>query len=591
MKNASIFFAGMLLCAFSSAALATVTASLDQNQVDDGQSVMLTLQKDSSGGGDPDLTPLKKDFDVLGTSSSSNVQIDNGHVSTQRVLQLTLSPRHSGTLQVPALTWDGETSQPLSLVVGNGSGRQSAAGANGPGHATRAHIFITSTLDPPRPYVQAGVVLTVQLHTDQQLYHASMDFSGDSDVLVRQLGKDRHSTEMRDGRQYDVIERKYLLQPQRSGMLSLDGPVLDAQVADTRSQQDPFAAMFGNSPFSGMLGTTRPIRLHGDAITLDVRPRPAAATGRDWLPATQVTLEESLKPDNTSVHAGDPLTLHLHLGAQGVTGAQLPDLSAELSLPDGLKAYPDQARLDTQLQGGVVVGSRDQDIALIADQAGQYQIPALRLSWWDTAQNQPRVAELPARTLTILPAAGASPASPPPAPARTGPVAPVAAAAPKPAATTPVVVREPARSWWRWVGLALGLLWLLTVLVTWRLWRRLRAIQPVSDAPSQPTPVVADPGNARKAFQAACRDNDPQSARRELLRWARGVMPDPPPAGLNALAQRLGNPGIAQLLSELDRACYTGAQWQGGALSAALASLPNATAAKGRTSKLAELYP
>ncbi|MGH8504395.1 MAG: BatD family protein [Stenotrophobium sp.] len=588
MKSTSIFFAGMLLCGVSSVALASVTASLDQSQVGNGQSVVLTLQKDSSGGGDPDLTPLKKDFDVLGTSSSSNVQIDNGHISTQRVLQLTLSPKHSGTLQIPALAWDGETSQPLSLVVSNGGGGRSAAGG-GSSAATGAHIFITSTLDQQQPYVQAGVVLTVQLHTDQPLYHASMDFSGDSDVLVRQLGKDQRSAEVRDGHQYNVIERKYLLQPQRSGRLNLDGPTLDAQVADTRSQ-DPFAGVFGgNSPFSGMLGTTRPIRLHGDAITLDVRPRPAAASGRDWLPATQVTLEESLKPDNASVRAGDPLTLHLHLSAQGVTGAQLPDLSAELSLPDGLKAYPDQAKLATNLQSGGVVGSRDQDIALIADQAGQYQIPALRLTWWDTAQNQQRVAELPARTLTILPATGANPVPPPPALIQ--PAAPVAAAASKPPAMASIAAHEPAGPLWRWVSLSLGLLWLLTLLMGWLLWRRARATKAASGATSQPVTAAPDSANARKVFQSACRGHDPQTARRELLRWARGVMTDSPPAGLNALARHLKNPRVAELLAELDRACYAGMEWQGDALAAALTSLPVAIDAKSKTPRLAELYP
>lgn len=589
MKNSFLLVAGLLLCSVSGAALAAVTASLDQDQVSDGQSVVLTLQKDSTGGGDPDLSPLKKDFDVLGTSSSSNVQIDNGHITTQRVLQLTLSPKHTGTLQIPALTWDGETSQPLNLVVSNGSNNANPTGsAGGAAATTHAHIFITSTLDQQQPYVQAGVVLTVQLHTDQQLYHASMDFSGDNDVLVRQLGKDQQTTEMRDGHQYTVIERQYLLQPQRSGTLSIDGPTLNAQIADTRSQ-DPFGGMFGNSPFGGMLGTTKPIRLHGDAITLDVRPRPAAASGRDWLPATQVTLEESWKPDNASVHAGDPLTLHLHLSAQGVTGAQLPDLSSELSLPDGLKAYPDQAKLDTRLQSGSVVGSRDQDIALIANQAGQYQIPALRLSWWDTTHDQQRVAELPARTLTILPADAAS-AAPPPVLAT--PAAPAVKTTPKSSALamTPVTTHESASTLWRWVSVALGLLWLITLFAWWLTWRRMRTRKPAPAEASQTVAATPDASRARKLFQAACRDNNPQTARRELLQWAAAVMPKPVPTGLNALATNLKNPQITELLVELDRACYTGAEWQGGALAAALTSLPRADTAKRQTAKLAQLY-
>src|SRR3546814_6457252 len=99
-----------------------------------------------------------------------------------------------------------------------------------------------------------------------------------------------------------------------------------------------------------MLGSTRPIRLHGKPIELEVRPRPAAAKGSDWLPARSLTLEHSLSADPATLHAGDPLTLHLHLRAAGLSGTQLPDLGSKLRLPDGVKTYPDQAKLDNSVE-------------------------------------------------------------------------------------------------------------------------------------------------------------------------------------------------------------------------------------------------
>ncbi|MGH8460286.1 MAG: BatD family protein [Stenotrophobium sp.] len=595
MKNLFLIVTTMLLGSFCGAAMAAVTASLDRNQVANGDTVQLTLEKDSSGGGEPDLGPLKNDFDVLGTSSSSNIQFINGHMSAQRELQITLSPKRNGTLQIPPLSWDGQQSQALTLTVATGAtaGGQSGAAVSGPA----AHVFLTTTLDQKQPYVQAGVVLTVQLHTDQHLYQASLDMAGSNDMLVQQLGKDQRTSEMRDGHQYDVIERKYLLVPQRSGILSLDGPTLNAQIADGSQDifgaNSPFANAFGGTPFAGMVNSTRPIRLHGDPINLHVLPRPAAAKGRDWLPARQVTLEEAWRPDDASVHAGDPLTLHLRLSAVGQTGAQLPDLSAELSLPDGLKAYPDQAKLDTSLQAGEVVGSREQDIALIADSPGHYQIPELRLSWWDTTQNTQREAVLPARTLDILPATGAAnPTAPPPLPE-----AAPKTRAPSAAAVVTHQVSSPSgpasaetRSPWFWVSLAMGLLWLGTLYTWWLLRRR---IAPFT-APSAAS-VSADPPAtvyaARKVFQEACRGNNSHAARRALLEWARAVWPEQPPAGLNGLAQRLDNPGTAALLQKLDRACYAGGDWHGAELAVALTSLAGRVKTSRASPKLAELYP
>ena len=78
---------------------------------------------------------------------------------------------------------------------------------------------------------------------------------------------------------------------------------------------------------------------------LNALPQPAGSAGHDWLPAQNVTLQVSWQPDHGATHAGDPVTLHLHLNATGLLAAQLPDLSQLMSLPAGIKAYPDQPKL------------------------------------------------------------------------------------------------------------------------------------------------------------------------------------------------------------------------------------------------------
>ena len=231
----------------------------------------------------------------------------------------------------------------------------------------------------------------------------------DNDVLVQQLDQDRQTSETRNGRNYQVIERKYLLFPQRSGRVRLEGPLLNAQIQDnnTPSGNDPFFSnVFGRNPFAGMVNSTRPIRIQGDPVVLNVRPRPAGSNGHDWLPAQNVTLDETWQPDKGDIHAGDPVTRHLHLSAAGLTAAQLPDLSQLMQLPNGLRAYPDQPKFSNNTGGNNIVGTRDQDIAIIASTPGNYKIPALHLFWWDTASNAQREIDLPARTLDVLPSTG-----------------------------------------------------------------------------------------------------------------------------------------------------------------------------------------
>ena len=323
MKNTHAAFSLLVaLWSLSLTASAAVSARLDPTQVGPGEAVQLILQHDGQTDSQPDLGPLKQDFDVLGRSTGSSIQIINGKMSAQTEINLTLMPKHGGKLQVPALQWDGQTTPALALTVsGNSAGAQPG---NVPAGGS-AHVFLTTTLDQKQPYVQAAATLTVRLYTDEPLYQASLELQPSNDVLVQQLGQDSQTSATRDGRTYHVIERKYLLFPQRSGPIRLDGPVLNAEVPDARGGNDPFGAnaffgnVFGRNPFGGMMNATRPLRVRADPLVLNVRPRPASGTGHDWLPAQKVTLAETWQPDNGPLHVGDPITRHLHLSALGLT--------------------------------------------------------------------------------------------------------------------------------------------------------------------------------------------------------------------------------------------------------------------------------
>jgi hypothetical protein len=606
MKTFARLFLSIALGAASVAAQAAVTATLDRDQIEAGDTVQLILQRDHSSGGDPDLSPLKQDFEILGSSSGTSIQYVNGHVSQQRQLQLSLSPKHSGTLRIPSLNWAGEQTVPLQLTVTNGAGASGSSHQNGdedaqqPQAAAKSpHVFLTSTLEPKQPFVQGTAVLTVRLHTDQALQQPSLDFPGNDAVTVQQLGKDQQSSETRNGHRYEVVERSYLLLPQRSGTVTLEGPTLDAQIVDTRSR-NPFDddSFFSGTPFAGMLGATRPLRIHGDPIQLEVQPRPASITSGDWLPAKQIKLEQRWRPDGGSTHVGEPMTLHLRMEATGLTAAQLPDLASKLKLPDGLKAYPDQAKLDTTMQGGEVTGVREQDIAVIASQPGPYGIPPLAITWWDIVQNVPHVITLQIPALDVQPAVGGSaPVAPPPSPSATddsarssvaAPAAPLATEPEQPGAVRLGGSTGERHTPWIWVSAALALLWLATLLLFWVLRRR---PAPEPQVPSTRTaPLLLDSASARKAFHQACKDNTPRLARRNLLAWAAQVSPDHPPSGLEALAAHFDDARVSQLLAQLDRACFTGGEWNGQALSARLQDLPAPSTTASKAPLLPPLY-
>ncbi len=539
----------LLSWSLSLPALGAVQATVSSTTVSHGDTVRLELQRDGQSDSQPDLGPLKKDFDILGSGSGANLEIINGHISSTMQMTVLLSPKHDGKIEIPPLQWGSERSAAIEINVGKSSSPEETK------PQSADHVFLSTSLEPQKPYVQAAAVLTVRLYADQPLYQATLDFPVASDVIVKPFGQDKASNETRNGRSYQVIERKYLLFAQKSGKISLEGPVLDAEIADVDGN-DPFNNMFGS--LGAMMNPTRHLHLRTNPIQLDVLPRPENLN--PWLPAQGVTLDETWG-NKAAIHAGEPLERHIHLAALGLTGEQLPDPATLLNLPDGIKAYPDQASISDTTKGNTVLGGRDQNIALIAKSAGRYVLPALKLSWWDTLHNRRLEATLPEETLNILPAlqSHANPAVHEAMPAATI----------KPGKKISVFH-------WQVLGLLFS-----AILAWWYFGRRKEKVE------HDERPIHQ--GKAYKAFQEACLANDPHQARRHLLDWASAIWPENPPAGLNALSRRMDDEKLASALRELDRACYANQAWLG----LDLVHLPKGGPLRkqeGKTSALPELY-
>jgi hypothetical protein len=582
-------------------ARAAVRAWLDSGEAAPGDTVELTLEYEGQPDGAPDLAPLQKDFQVLDSNTSTSIEIVNGRSSERTQVTVSLAPRHPGRLTVPPILWSGEQSPALALNV-TASPRGAAAQSR--------QVFFEAEVSPKQPYVQAAVRVTLRLYTREALYKPSITFDSGPAAVIRQVGSDEEGSVERGGESYEVLTRHYLMFPQRSGALSLPGPVLSAEVPRRARlwSGDPFAGAFGVSPLVGsLLATGKPIRVQGDAIALDVRPRPAAAASSYWLPAREVTLQSAWHPPALQAHVGDPVTVDLSLEAEGLTAAQLPDLTQLLTVPSGVRVYPEAAKLNDAPRDDGIVGTRTQSVALIADEPGRFTIPALHVHWWDTRSNERRDAVLPQRTVEVLPAAataaaGASSSAAAPNIAQGAANGEARSQAGKTstkgsAALEPVGAGQSLRpSPWLWLDGALALAWAATLFAWLRLRRRIASLAP--QRPSQASLSTRDDlsvARARAAFRLACRRDDAAGARRHLLAWLGAAWPKPVPAGLNAFAKQVVDPNLGRLVRELDRACYAGDVWRGDALAAALTELPQplpgTPGAGGSDAALAPLYP
>ncbi len=561
-----ILIAG-LLCIITLHANATLTAHLDRNQIIEGETVLLTIEASGQTSTMPSTQALNEDFDVMGMISGSRINIINGRIDSRTTWTITLAPKRSGELTIPALTINDEQTPVLFLQVS-----ETSAGLSSD---TNTPVFIEAEVDKTDPYVQGMVRYTMRVFFAVDLVQGNLSEPKAENAVVQRLGEDREYQAMHDGKPYHVIEREFIIFPQTSGNIMIPGPILDAQIPDNIARRDQF--------FDRMFSSNRPIRLRGEPITLDVRPRPDQNTSQYWLPAESVELIEDWQPEDNQISVGDPLTRNITIRALGVTGEQLPDL--QFSDIDGFKLYPDRAQSDTQNLQHNIQGEKTLRLAYMPTQPGTYTLPALSLHWWDTRTDQERSTTLAERRIEVIPAAGQ--------PQRTFPQTPGAAAI-NPNENTTQQSAQMAdtnqfftdsgttnrtstsslnHDGWFWTSLVFAALWLIT-LGLW--WRKRRSSPENTQQKKTQTPEAANSRKARKLFHAACQANDAQQTRHYILQWAATHWPQSPLSGLEDLASRLDDPAISAALTTLDRMLYQGnnENWDGRELGKLLIKLP-----------------
>lgn len=523
-------------------------ATVDRTRLSEGETVVLTLEStDPTRFGRPDLSPLEKDFEILGSRQVNRLSSigDTPRASTRWIL--TLQPRRSGEVIIPAIQLEDAETLPITLNV------EEAVNA---GNTDKlAPVFIDASLDQESVYVQAQAVLTLRIYHSVSMYDDSnLTPLRIENARAEQLGEPRTYEKSIGGVLHGVIELQYAIYPQRSGQLVIPGQTFSATLVD-RSRNNDFL------PFGPRTGKVT--RVKSPDIPLQVKPKPADyPADAPWLPARALGLAETWNPQPERRQVGDSLTRRLILKVDGLSSAQLPPLPA--TQVEGLRRYPDQPQMNDQKSENGIIGTREEREALVPNRAGSFDLPPLEVVWWNTQTDTLERTTLSARTLQV--------AENPQLQNDEQPNTPM---------VTTQVIEGP--QLWPW-QLACALL-SLTTLLGFGLWwhaRRQPAIQRTAQVGPSPRTLLDD-------LKRACQAGDAQATRHALDAWARQQ-----PETLADMAARYVP--LSDALDGLNGALYseTGQQWQGDELWKAIRNLPAAqepSAVPQDTTALPPLYP
>jgi hypothetical protein len=385
------------------------------------------------------------------------------------------------------------------------------------GIEAEADVFLEVELDRTEAYVQAQAIFTLRLfvgiRTDREGL-SSLPIDG-GDAIVERLGSDRDYQTVRGERVYRVLERKFAIFPQTTGVLSI-GPIdYEATIRQ------------------GLGGFARRESLRSDVLELTVLPAvapPLSHPNAVWLPAHELRIEESWA-DGVDFEQGVPRTRELTVIADGVLETQLPEL--ELTASAGLRQYADQPELLREVTSEGIEARHTERFAVIAQQAGTLEFPAVEMPWWNVDDKRWEVARIEPRTIEVAPSATAG--------------EPQIQAMPR-AAPDSIVDRDTGT--WPWVAGGLGVGWLATLLA-WAWSRRTRG----PGRSERPRTNVTSGRSLVKQLTAACRVDDAKRTRDLLLEWGARQFSDESPSSLGELAGRLSGP-IADEIGSLEMAHY-----------------------------------
>lgn len=381
----------MLLTLAPRVGAADISAFVDRTTIAPGESIQLTVTS-SGGEASVDISPIR-DFNVVSSATSSNIQIVNGRMSRNLSYTYTLIPRKTGHLVIPrlAVVADGKTHHTKEIRVSVSRQRQRKGSINA--------LFVEAVLSDRQPFEGEQIIYTFRLFHQVQISNARLQRPSFSGFTAKEIEAAKSYRRIISGKQYDVSEVRYVLIPLSAGEKIIEPASLQCDVVKPRSKRrrSSFDSFF-NDPFFGRrnletrIFETKPIPVQVKPLPVDDGNIPFSGLVGEFNIAAQL--------ENDTLNVGDSTTLSVIVeGTGNIMDAEEPILT----VPDAFKLYNDSPEEDIQLTATGYSGKKVFRTALVPVKAGEYSLPPVRLSYLDSSTGEYRTESTRSLTLRVLP--------------------------------------------------------------------------------------------------------------------------------------------------------------------------------------------
>ena len=254
---------------------------------------------------------------------------------------------------------------------------QTAAAQDADDLIANGNLRVRAYLEPEGEiYIGQQLQLYIEIATDTWLTqpprYPELDLAGVIALQPAQAGG--NFSERAGGKTYAGVRHRYLLYPQRAGEFVIPPFTLTMAVA-TDAQ-----------PVEVTTSTA--------VLRFSARMPAAAADLSQFVTSSRLTVTETYEPAPEGLKVGDAITRTVTIKADNALALLLPEV--RFTPVDGLQVYPAQARLTDSTERGRYRGQRVNAVTYVLEQAGDIELPAIELYWWQPDEQILHTETLPA---------------------------------------------------------------------------------------------------------------------------------------------------------------------------------------------------
>lgn len=364
------------------------------------------------------------DFDVLmGPSRSSQLSIINGTKTSSITYTYILRAGKEGTYTIPPATIvaEGKSMESKSVTVkvlppdedegqgsasssGNGnrqqgsasSGTGAAASSSQNGQVSDKELFLVASTNKTKVYEQEAILLTYKVYTTVDLRELDgkiPDLKGFHMQEVELPANKSFSLESYKGKNYKtVVWQQFVLFPQQTGILEIPPVEYEGTIYQQVRSADPLDFFFnGGSSYVKVQKTLRTPKL-----TIEVSPLPAGKPASYYGGVGEFSISSDISTQE--LKENEAVTVRLIISG---TGNMKLLKTPEALFPSDFEVYDPKVDNNFKLKTNGLSGNKAIEYLAIPRHAGDYEIPGVEFTYFDTKSKEYKTLTTPSYNLKV----------------------------------------------------------------------------------------------------------------------------------------------------------------------------------------------